>query len=252
MWPNIPIEIGNSQGQIPLYGLMIGLGLITLFLGVDFVARRQERDPEYISRIHYCLLAAFLGGLGSALILTKLIHGAETPWGNMAAMPGILGGAIALFTAARFWRVPLNDWLPIALPFFCFAHAWGRLGCFLGGCCFGQPTNSILGIQFPSDSLACSVHGPVSVHPTQLYELLFLVALGAALHFVIPNKHRLSVYLLAYGIGRFCIELVRGDNRGSIDLFPGLSPSQHICLLFIISGILVAWWQSRYQEPDPL
>ena len=245
MWPHINIDLGPAQGQLHLYGLMLGCGLITLFLGVDLAARRQGRDPEFIGRFHYCLLSAFLGGLLSALLFTKLIHGPDAPWGNMAAMPGILGGTAALAGVARWFKVPLRDWLPIALPFLCFAHAWGRLGCFLGGCCYGQPTDSILGVQFPADSLACAVHGQVPVHPTQLYELLFLVDLGATLYFVIPATHRLSVYLLAYGLGRFTIEYLRGDDRGSLSLIPSLSPSQHLCLLFIAAGTVLVLQQKR-------
>tara|TARA_B100000676_G_scaffold248308_1_gene251959 strand:- start:56 stop:820 length:765 start_codon:yes stop_codon:yes gene_type:complete len=248
MWPHFAIEIGNTQGQIPLYGLMLGCGLITLFLGVDFAARRQGRDPEIIGRFHYCLLTAFLSGLASALLLTKLIHGADTPWGKMAAMPGILGGTAGLIAATRCWRVPLTDWLPLALPFLCLTHAWGRLGCFLAGCCYGKPTENALGVQFPEDSMACAAHGHVPVHPTQLYELALLVGLAAALHFAIPTAQRFWSYLLIYGTGRFAIEFLRGDDRGSIHLIAGLSPSQQLCLLFIAAGTGLAGRQWRQRQ----
>jgi len=248
MWPHITIEMGPAQGQLHLYGLMLGCGLITLFLGVDFAARRLGRDPEFIGRFHYCLLSAFLGGVLSAVLLTKLLYTPDAPWGNMAAMPGILGGAAAMVGTAHWLKLPLRDWLPIALPFFCYAHAWGRLGCFLAGCCHGQPTSSLLGVQFPADSMACAVHGQVPVHPTQLYELTLLAALGASLQFVIRPDRRLSVYLLAYGLGRFGIEFLRGDDRGSLAIIPGLSPSQHLCLLFIAAGAWLAWRGTARRE----
>ena len=245
MWPAINIDLGAFHGQLPLYPLMLGCGLCHVILGVDFTARRQQRSPAIIGDFHYCLLAAFFGGLLSALLITKLFYGSNTSWGTIAAMPGIAGGTAVLFLAARHFKVPLRDWLPLGLPFFCFAHAWGRMGCFLGGCCHGKPTDSFLAVQFPANSLACQAHGTVPVHPTQLYELAFLVGLGLALHFIIPAAHRIYSYLILYGLGRFGIEFLRGDDRGTLGLIPGLSPSQHICLLFIATGSVLAWNQTR-------
>ena len=253
MWPNIQIDLGASQGEVHLYSLMMGCGLCTLFLGVDFTARRQGRSREMIANFHYCILAGFLFGLGSALVITKLFYGDKVAWGTVAAMPGIVAGAGAMVVSAWFFKVPLRDWLPLAVPFFCFAHAWGRLGCFFAGCCFGTPTDSFLGVQFPDASPACDAHGPVPVHPTQLYELVLLVAMGFTLHFAVPAAHRVSLYLLVYGAGRFVIEFFRGDNRGSLDLLPSLSPSQHICLLFIVAGAVLVWgqWRRPRQETAP-
>ena len=245
MWPSINIDLGLFHGQLPLYPLMIGCGLCHLFLGVDFSARRKKRSPKMIGDFHYCLLAAFFSGLLCAIFITKFFYGSQVPWGTVAAMPGIAGGAAAMLLAARCFNVPLRDWLPLGLPFICFAHAWGRLGCFLGGCCYGKPTDSFLAVQFPANSLACQTHGHVPVHPTQLYELALLVALGLILHRIIPAAHRIYSYLLLYGLGRFAIEFLRGDDRGNLGLLPSLSPSQQICLLFIAAGLVLAWRQIR-------
>ena len=56
MWPHFAIEIGNTQGQIPLYGLMLGCGLITLFLGVDSQYVSQD-EGDFLE-----VLAAFQRG----------------------------------------------------------------------------------------------------------------------------------------------------------------------------------------------
>ena len=45
MWPHINIDLGPAQGQLHLYGLMLGCGLITLFLGVDLA---QEPELRWI------------------------------------------------------------------------------------------------------------------------------------------------------------------------------------------------------------
>ena len=171
-----------------------------------------------------------------AMIVTRWLYGGRVPWGTAAAMPGIIGGAVILFVAANTVRVPLGRYLRLTIPFVCYMHAWGRLGCFMAGCCHGLPTESFLGVQFPADSQACQLHGLKPVHPTQLYEMAFLIALGLATQLRVPLHHRVMVYLVAYGTGRFLIEFVRGDNRGVIDLIPSLSPSQHLAILFVIAG----------------
>ena len=56
------------------------------------------------------------------------------------------------------------------------------------------------------------------------------------------------MYLIGYGLGRFCIELLRGDDRGTLGIIPGASPSQHLSVLFIIVGVgltLSAWPRAK-------
>jgi phosphatidylglycerol:prolipoprotein diacylglycerol transferase len=106
----------------------------------------------------------------------------------------------------------------------------------MAGCCHGAPTDSFLGVQFPADSPACQLYGVKPVHPTQLYEMGLLIVLGLATQFKVPPLHRIWVYLIAYGTGRFFVEYLRGDNRGAISLIPPLSPSQHLAILFVIAG----------------
>ena len=120
------------------------------------------------------------------------------------------------------------------------AHAFGRVGCFFAGCCYGKETDSFLGVQFPNL--------PHPVHPTQLYEAVFLFLLFAICFILLMKKdfkHNLTVYLIAYGIFRFLIEFVRADNRG--EFFPGISPSQFWSILMVVAGVAV-FFLLRYLE----
>ena len=247
MWPDISINTGSFTGQIHLYSVLMGCGLCHLFLGVDLASRSRGLNPTTTGNYYYCLGFAFVGGIIFAKIITRLLHGT---WGNMAAMPGIIGIAVILIITARIYRLPLRHYLEITVPFFCFAHAWGRLGCFMAGCCHGTPTDSVFGVQFPKTSLACKLHGYQPVHPTQLYEMVVLILLGLLMQFIIPLGHRLYSYLILYGVGRFAVECFRGDDRGSLGLIPGLSPSQQLCILFISAGGILAWQKkSKCQQP---
>jgi phosphatidylglycerol---prolipoprotein diacylglyceryl transferase len=113
--------------------------------------------------------------------------------------------------------------------------ALGRVGCFFGGCCYGKPTDSFLGIVFPATT-------PFAVHPTQLYDAAMLAIVLTGL--LIMNKHKKTegqvflLYIILYAVERFVLEFLRGDFRGTV--FNGLiSHAQAISVAaFVIAFIL--------------
>lgn len=135
----------------------------------------------------------------------------------------------------------MNATLTDAMPFvpigICIAHAFGRLGCFFGGCCYGMPTDAWYGIACAAPN---GVTLPYTVIPTQLFEMGFLAILAgvmALLYFRFKFNYNFGVYAIAYGIWRFLIEYVRGDERG--EMFPGASlyPSQIWSIVMVVLGI---------------
>jgi phosphatidylglycerol:prolipoprotein diacylglycerol transferase len=134
--------------------------------------------------------------------------------------------------------------LPIGLFF-------GRLGCFLGGCCFGLPTDSSFGLSFPAGSPASyeqaeagllhdKALASLPVHPTQLYEALGCLCLATWLLLrTHPNKRFdgqvMLIFLIDYAVLRFVLEYWRADDRG---VFFGLSTSQWIGLAIITMAAL--------------
>jgi phosphatidylglycerol:prolipoprotein diacylglycerol transferase len=103
------------------------------------------------------------------------------------------------------------------------------MGCFFAGCCYGKPTNSILGISFPSTN-------SVTVHPTQLYEVISILIIMSLLFVIRKNKkfdgHVFFSYVILYAIARSVLELFRGDLRGFIIQYY-ISDSQFIAFIFI-------------------
>ena len=123
-----------------------------------------------------------------------------------------------------------EEWLDgITLPFLAF-HFCGRIGCFLGGCCYGKPTESALGIYFPDIPEEGIFHHGEKLLPTQLFEAA-AIALCALLLATALKKHRFINYLILYPACRFALEFFRGDDRGSTGFF--LSPSQLVSLLIL-------------------
>ena len=108
------------------------------------------------------------------------------------------------------------------------AHAFGRIGCLMAGCCHGAETDAWYGVMM----------GGVKFVPLQLFEAIFLFILfgiTALLSWKKDYKHNFSIYLVFYGLFRFLIEYIRGDDRGA--LVSGISPSQFWSLLMIAIGI---------------
>ena len=124
------------------------------------------------------------------------------------------------------------------LPSVALAQGFGRIGCFLAGCCYGKETESVFSVIFQNSEYAPN---HVALIPTQLYSggldfLHFLLLLLIA-----RNKKEdgqvTACYLIFYSIGRFVIEFFRGDIiRGSVGI---LSTSQFISIFTGIAGIVL-------------
>lgn len=143
-------------------------------------------------------------------------------------------------TSNKLLQNNMNAGLTDAIPFIpigiCIAHAFGRLGCFFGGCCYGAEADWGL---YCAGSYVNGVYdmGP-KVVPIQLFEMAVLIVLAAAMavmYFKFRLNYNLGVYAIVYGIWRFGIEYARDDARGQ---FVGsITPSQFWSIFMVIGGI---------------
>jgi phosphatidylglycerol:prolipoprotein diacylglycerol transferase len=148
--------------------------------------------------------------------------------GGFVFYGGFIGAAIYCLLF-NYLILPLSlSFIWPMIPALTLGHGVGRLGCLLAGCCFGKETDLWWGIF---------MHGHYR-HPTQLLEALGLISLG--IYFLkshADKKILLIRYLIFYGLLRFAIEALRGDEiRG---LWGPLSTSQWISLLLISAGIII-------------
>jgi phosphatidylglycerol---prolipoprotein diacylglyceryl transferase len=120
--------------------------------------------------------------------------------------------------------------------------ALGRVGCYFGGCCYGKPTNSFLGVVFPSNATE-------HVHPTQLYDAFFLSIILVCL--LLMNKYKKQqgqvflLYIALYAVQRFFLEFLRGDFRGT--LFNGFISHAQTIAVFTLSIALYLFHQLKKQ-----
>lgn len=227
-------------GFIDSYVLMIILGVIAAFivLLIYFIKRQLTRNE--VIDILLCGVAAVFFGIVFACLFENLYEFVQDPsnykwtWG-LTFYGGLFGGVLGflliyfLYYKKHHFGV-MKDLLIIAPASITVAHAIGRIGCFLDGCCYGKPTDSWIGVQFPNLS--------EKVIPTQLIESIFLFLLFViimVLIYVFKFKYTFPTYMISYAIFRFIIEFYRGDNRGA---FLGIfSPSQIWCMFLFIGGI---------------
>lgn len=164
--------------------------------------------------------------------------------GGFVFFGGLLAALLVLWRFARTHRAPFGLLADTIAPSLALAHAFGRLGCFLAGCCYGCRTDLPWGVSFPRGSEAWLLGGPV--HPTQLYEALVELTLFATLLRLRARKRFHGEVFVSWAVlyagARFLIEGVRGDlQRGAWGPF---STSQWVALGVLGAGAL-AWRQGR-------
>lgn len=146
---------------------------------------------------------------------------------------GLLGGLAAGALYLRIRRLPFAAYADIAAPAIPLFHAFGRIGCFLGGCCYGIPWEG--GITY-TRALSPEANG-VARFPVQLLESALLFALffllAALFRLGALRGKLLALYLAVYAVLRFLLEFLRGDAiRG---VYFGLSTSQWISLAILLA-----------------
>ena len=242
----LPVFLRLGPLTFHTYGLLIALGVLlclqlTIKLAVRGGAPKAQASEAFHALLVYGVIGGILGGrlayvlnfpadfAGDWVSVFKIWEGGLVSYGGLL---GMLAG-FALWhrgNPAFPWRRAL-DWLA---PGMAFGHALGRLGCFAAGCCYGRPTEVPWAVTFTNPGTLAPLFVPV--HPTQLYESGFLVALGFLL---LKRSERQRAdgalfleYLLIYSVGRFCLEVFRGDPR-----FAGLTSGQWMSLaVFIIAA----------------
>jgi phosphatidylglycerol:prolipoprotein diacylglycerol transferase len=252
---------------IPMHDLMMVIGVFFMLI---FVAKRFENQDGYSREQTNRLLIIIAVSLVLALLSSYLIDGifhsiktGELTFGSITFLGGLVGGVgFFILLLKYFFKEPNKDLrriLNTLITGIVLAHAIGRIGCFMAGCCFGVPTDSFLGVVFPYGH-AHETFPDTKIFPTQLFESLFLFGLFVALNYLKRFRtYELEVYLIGYGIWRILIEFIRGDDRGSLitlfqteyNVFP--TPSQYISLLMVFAGFyLLKKRLNRIKDSSPI
>ena len=226
-----------------MYGLMIAIGFAAALMMCLKRGKKRGLNEDIIYGIFFC--AIFGGMIGCRLLyyiveIPEILKDPSILWNfknGYVVYGGIIGGAL---TSLIYCRVKKERFLPyfdLVMPAVSFAQGFGRLGCFFAGCCYGARTESAFSIVFKHSDYAPN---NVKLIPTQLISSAGDFVIAAVLYFYLSRKHadgRVgALYFILYGIGRFAIEFLRDDYRGSIGVF---STSQIISLAVVVLGAVL-------------
>ncbi len=208
-----------SLGPLHLYsfGLTVALGVFLSLILMIRVARRDQ-FPQSVNDVYDLVFVTVLGGFAGArlfYIVQNWEEYAPNPWkifafweGGIIFYGGVAGALAALFVFSRWRKISFLKVLDFLIPFEALTHAFGRVGCFLNGCCYGKVCHLPWAVTFPDV--------PEPRHPTQIYEALFNLGLFLYLSRRYKQKHFpgeiSTVYFMFYAVWRFLIEFLRADN----------------------------------------
>ena len=227
----------------PLYNLFIGIGIVFGLIYLDRQCNSLKIKFLTDRNLHISLIISIILGFLGAKIFDLIYLGNNINLHNLyiggtTFMGGVITAGIVFVLINSLLKTNNLFAFNLVVPSLMIAHIFGRIGCFLGGCCYGNPTNLFFGVKYPETAPA-SVHFGSSIysHPTQLYESFFLIVCFIVIEKYSLFKNKIFVYLIGYGTFRFFIEFIRADERGQI-LTELISPSQITSILFVLFGII--------------
>jgi len=285
----VPLPWGGEL-KIASYGVAIVCGFLLALYIAQRRARRVGIDPY---DIFDAAVAGLIGGVVGARVLHVLY---EWPYfrahpleviridkGGLVFYGGVIGGSCALLFVLVRRKVPLLRALDVVASVVPLGHAFGRIGCFLNGCCFGRETGCLFGLRFPRFLAPGNVDNPLynvggqhitgslpflhqlqqhpelrtaawsyPLHPTQLYAVAYNLLIFAVLSYWFPRRWREGevggLYLVLYGTARFVNEFFRVEPKVVL----GLTVAQAMSVLAVAFGaFLVARARRRQRQPLP-
>jgi len=233
---------------------MAAVGLISALFVIFRLARFRGLDPDQMWNLGG--IAAFSGILGAKVLMILV------DWRDYAAQPsrifsvetlqsgGVFSGGLLLAIVCSWWyvrreKIPFLSAADVFAPGIALGHAFGRIGCFSAGCCFGRETHVPWAITFHNPWAAEFSGTPLNepLHPTQLYEFVAEAINFVLLYWLCKRKkfegQIIALFMIIYGIERFVFEFFRGDpGRGEV-LGGLLSGTQLIALGLVVAGFLI-------------
>jgi len=250
-----PTLFQSGRFHIYAYGFFIVVGFAAAAVLAALKVRKSNIKISFENATElffYTVLSAFLGSR-ILFVLINFDFFRQHPlqmfkvWeGGLVFYGGLVPAAVVAFWVMKAHRLPVWKLADLISPLIALGLSFGRIGCFLAGCCYGKETSLPWAVVFRNpDSLA---RLNVPLHPTQLYD----AANGLALFFFLSWMEKRKsfdgqifwLFVFLYSITRFLVEIFRGDPRGFFfaDL---LSTSQAIGTLLAIFSLFMLFYMEK-------
>jgi phosphatidylglycerol:prolipoprotein diacylglycerol transferase len=252
----ILVEIGSFA--LRSYGLMAALGFLA-GVGIAMLNRKYAKmTTDQLNTL--CFFSILIGIAGARLFYVvqywhqfrgHLPDVVRIDKGGLVYYGGFLLVLAFIYLYCRKNKLSVLRVMDVCAPGLALGHAFGRVGCFLNGCCFGKPGGGAFGSLYPAGSEAFMKYGHVALHPVQLYEAVMNLALFPLL-FLLTRKEGKGIstatYLILYGLIRFTDEFFRGDHSAPFML--GMTRAQVIGLVLIPIGAALLIYRIRQNKNE--
>jgi len=278
----IPLPFLQKHIPIYAYGFMLMVAFLVAIAVARWRARKEGIDPAKVTDVGIYLVCTGVVGARIFFIIqffedykNNLLSIFKIYEGGLVYYGGLFAGAITLFVYVRKHRLPILKLFDIVTPSIALGLGFGRIGCFLNGCCFGKlATHVPWAVQFPRtidkagmiDGSPAFLHHyelglvrlsdahSLPIHPTQLYSFLADVALFFLLNAFFKYRKKdgeiLVLFGIVYPIIRYSMELLRNDTPLFFNFF---TIAQIISIsIFIISVTLFVIIRLRRAKGKPI
>ena len=199
--------------RIPSYGMMIIVGVIVC----NLIAQQSLR--KNLKQYKEFMLIEIVGGIG-AVICAKLMTILNSPSNDLLSVGSFMdagysyyGGLFGFFSFAylicKVFRIDGTVYAKEYIYLLPLLHTFWKVGCYLGGCCYGRLYNGALAICYPDG--VNDVAGKM-FFPSPLFEAIVAGGITIILFYVKRRKSPLNpvgIYLVLYGLTRFVLEFCR-------------------------------------------
>jgi phosphatidylglycerol:prolipoprotein diacylglycerol transferase len=256
VWSRNPVKLHS-------YGLLLIVGFLLATWGATLEARRRGYDPNVVLDLALpLLLVCIVACRALYVVLNRAQFSSPSEWVRIwdggLSFHGAIVGAIAVI-AFYGWRSGLGFWklADAIVPSVFLGYAFGRLGCFLNGCCYGGPTDLPWATVFRVEGGPAGAFTPPS-HPAQVYSVLLALGLFGVMQKakVSPRFNRFAgqmtlLFLALYALERFVIEIFRnGATARTVLGTSWLTEAQLTSLLGLFFVALFWGVRSRMSSPQ--
>ena len=275
----IPLPFTDGVLPIHSYGVMAMIGFLAGLLVARRRAKRVGLSPDNVTDV--ALWALLSGIVGSRIVYVAqnaswFFDTSRSDWslldvlkiweGGLVYYGGFIGAAVAVVVVTRIRRERLLPVLDVLAPSVALGHAFGRIGCFLRGCCWGMPVTggAWYGVVFPDNAPAYDVNSGASppvgtpVFPVQLVNSFNLFVIFVILSLFFRRRRGVGqvagLYVVLYSAHRFGMEFLRGDTRvpGSLSMAQWISiPALFVGLMLLVYTSGRATGREKLGEGEP-
>ena len=169
--------------------------------------------------------------------------------GGLVYYGGLFGSVAAGIIYCQVRKLPMWKVGDILAPGIALGYMFGRIGCLLNGCCYGEVCHLPWAIHFPLDH---PTHGE-SVHPTQIYDSLLNLVLYIVLAWMFRRRkfdgQVFASYLMLYAVTRSFVEMFRGDYPPD-HIHSGLTSAHLVSIGIFAAGVVLFFWLRQPQKTE--